>query len=63
MSVQEVQREGAQFVELPGCLGGGQTGPAELWKHGREAVVREWDVGFCGFLEVELLWMQIEPRA
>lgn len=50
------------MVELPECLGGGQTSPAELWKHGREAVVREWDVGFCGVLEVELLWMQIEAR-
>ena len=49
-------------MERLGCLGGGQTGPAELWKHGTEAVVREWDVGFCGFLEVEVLWMQIEAR-
>ena len=45
-----------------GRLGGGQTGTAELRKHGREAVVRKWDVGFCGVLEVELLWMQIEAR-
>ena len=62
MSVKEAQTEGAPLVERLGCLGGGQTGPAELWKHGTEAVVREWDVGFCGFLEVEVLWMQIEAR-
>lgn len=56
MSVKEAQTEGV------GWWSGRGPGPAELWKHGREAVVREWDVGFCGFLEVELLWMQIEAR-
>ena len=56
MSVKEALTEGV------GWWRGRGPGPAELWKHGREAVVREWDVGFCGFLEVELLWMQIEAR-